>query len=88
MAHCDGVDEVIPLEGEEDLALALEMLDYDVRFVGEEYRDKPFTGRNICERRGIPIVYNRRDHGLSSASLRDRIFEAQVRPARKRASEA
>lgn len=88
VAHCDGVDEVIPLEGEEDLALALEMLDYDVRFVGEEYRDKPFTGRSICERRGIPIVYNRRDHGLSSASLRDRIFEAQVRPARKRASEA
>lgn len=84
VAHCEGVDEVIPLEGEADLSLALEMLDYDVRFVGEEYKDRYFTGKDVCERRGKPIVYNRRGHGLSSTSLRDRIFDAKVRPETKR----
>lgn len=74
---CKGVFNVIPLQGEQDLELALEMLDYDVRFVGEEYRDKFFTGKDICERRGIPIVYNRRQHKLSSTSLRERIAFAE-----------
>ena len=57
------------------------MLDIDVRFVGEEYRDKCFTGKNTCEKRGIPIVYNRRGHRLSSTNLRKRIFNAEVRSA-------
>ena len=81
LAHCDSVDEVIPLQGEADLELALEMLDIDVRFVGEEYRDKYFTGKSTCEKRGIPIVYNRRGHHLSSTALRKRIFNAEVRSA-------
>ena len=84
VSHCVGVDKVIPLEGERDLALALEILDYDVRFVGEEYKDKYFTGKDVCERRGKPIVYNRRKHDLSSTSLRDRILDAKVRSAAKR----
>lgn len=79
LANCNGVDTVIPMQGEEDLALALEMLDYDVRFVGEEYRDKHFTGKDICEKRGIPIVYNRRGHNLSSTSLRRRVLTAETR---------
>ena len=83
LEHCEGVDEVIPMQGEEDLALALEMLDYDVRFVGEEYRDKVFTGKDVCERRGKPIVYNRRGHNLSSTNLRKRVFDAEVKPTRK-----
>lgn len=82
LEHCEGVDEVIPMQGEADLELALWMLDYDVRFVGEEYRDKVFTGKEICERRGKPIIYNRRGHNLSSTNLRKRIFNAEVKEAR------
>jgi len=83
LEHCEGVDEVIPLQGEKDLALALEVLDYDVRFVGEEYRDKFFTGKDVCERRGKPIVYNRRGHSLSSTNLRKRVFNAEVKKERQ-----
>ena len=78
LSHCTGVDEVIPMQGEADLALALEMLDYDVRFVGEEYRDKEFTGKDICKKRGIPIIYNRRGHNLSSTNLRLRIRDSET----------
>ena len=74
---CKGVFNVVPLQGEQDLELALEMLDYDVRFVGEEYKDKYFTGKDICERRGIPIIYNRRQHSLSSTTLRKRVAYAE-----------
>ena len=41
------------------------------------YKDKEFTGRNICEQRGIEIVYNGRDHSFSSSSLRKRVAEAE-----------
>ena len=69
------VDEVIPLDGEKDLELALKSLPIDIRFVGADYIGKEFTGKEICERLGIKIFYNRRDHGLSSSELRERIKE-------------
>jgi len=42
----------------------------DVRILGEEYRDKEFTGKTICQSRGIKLYFNRRDHRFSSSSLR------------------
>lgn len=69
------VDEVIPLEGEEDLELAIKSLPINVRFVGEDYKDKEHTGRQLCADLGIPIIYNKRRHGRSSTSLRTRIEE-------------
>lgn len=67
------VDEVIPLSGESDLELALKSLPIDVRFVGEDYLGKDFTGKKYCEENGIKIIYNNRKHGLSSTELRERI---------------
>ncbi len=72
-----GVHSVVPLQGEQDLRLALELLDYDIRFVGEEYKDQFFTGKDICERRGKQIIYNRRQHNLSSTTLRQRVAYAE-----------
>lgn len=69
------VDEIIPLSGEDDLELALKSLPIDVRFVGEDYLGKDFTGKKICSDLGIVIKYNKRKHGFSSSSLRDRILK-------------
>lgn len=66
------VDEVVPLDGEADLELAIKALPIDVRFVGEDYKGKDFTGKSVCEELKIPIIYNRRAHGLSSSELRRR----------------
>ena len=49
----------------------------DVRILGVEYKDKAFTGKDICNARGIEIVYNGRDHSFSSSSLRKRVAEAE-----------
>ena len=41
------VDEIIPYQTEQDLLDILKMYDIEVRIIGEEYRDKDFTGKNL-----------------------------------------
>ena len=67
------VDEIIPYGTEQDLEDILSMYNIDVRIVGEEYRDKTFTGRAICNKRGIELYFNKRDHRFSSSDLRKRV---------------
>jgi glycerol-3-phosphate cytidylyltransferase len=71
------VDETVVYQTEKDLEDILLTLPIDVRILGIEYKDKGFTGENICIERGIEIVYNKRDHSFSSSSLRKRITEAE-----------
>jgi glycerol-3-phosphate cytidylyltransferase len=69
------VDEIIPYGTELDLEDILSMYPIDVRILGEEYRDKTFTGRAICNKRGIDLHFNKRDHRFSSSDLRKRVTE-------------
>jgi glycerol-3-phosphate cytidylyltransferase len=71
------VDEVVVYQTEKDLEDLLLILPVDVRILGVEYADKEFTGKQICNSRGIEIVYNGRDHSFSSSSLRKRVAEAE-----------
>jgi glycerol-3-phosphate cytidylyltransferase len=73
------VDEVVIYQTEKDLEDLLLILPVDVRILGVEYADKDFTGRDICNKRGIEIVFNGRDHSFSSSSLRRRVFEAEMK---------
>lgn len=70
---CKWVDQIVPYATEKDLEDILSSFHLDVRILGEEYRNKPFTGRQICEQRGIKLIFNKRDHGFSSSELRQRI---------------
>jgi glycerol-3-phosphate cytidylyltransferase len=67
------VDEVIPYTTEADLLQILSLYPIDIRFIGEEYILKDFTGRQLCEDLGIEIYYNSRKHNFSSSELRQRI---------------
>lgn len=71
------VDEIIPYATESDLEDILNMYDIDVRILGEEYREKEFTGKDICRKRGIELYFNRRDHRFSSSDLRKRVAEKE-----------
>ena len=71
------VDEVVVYQTEKDLEDLLLILPVDVRILGVEYADKEFTGKDICKKRGIELVYNGRDHSFSSSSLRKRVAEAE-----------
>jgi len=67
------VDEIIPYALEKDLEDILEMYEIDIRTLGEEYREKDFTGKDICKRRDIEIHFNKRDHRFSTTDLRQRV---------------
>ena len=64
------VDEIVPYESERDLEDIFSMLHIDVRVLGVEYKDKNFTGKDICNKRGVRIHFNKRDHRFSSTGLR------------------
>jgi glycerol-3-phosphate cytidylyltransferase len=71
------VDEVVVYQTEKDLEDLLLILPVDVRILGIEYADKEFTGKDICNRRNIKLIFNSRDHSFSSSSLRKRVVEAE-----------
>jgi glycerol-3-phosphate cytidylyltransferase len=72
------VDEIIPYATEEDLKDILSMYHIDVRILGDEYREKDFTGKEICKRRDIALYFNKRDHRFSSSELRRRVTESGI----------
>ena len=72
------IDEIIVYDTERDLEDLLMFLPITIRVIGEEYRDKPFTGKNICEDRGIKIFYNSRTHRFSSSELRQRTYQSEL----------
>lgn len=71
------VDEIVPYQTEEDVIDILELFQIDVRFLGEEYREKEFTGKDVCRKRGIELHFNKRDHRFSTSGLRKRVAKAE-----------
>ncbi|MFA7446208.1 MAG: adenylyltransferase/cytidyltransferase family protein [Flavobacteriaceae bacterium] len=75
---CKHVDEIVPYATEQDLEDILRSFKIDVRIIGEEYRDRNFTGRAYCEEKGIKLYYNQRDHRFSSSGLRKVVAEKEI----------
>ena len=72
------VDEIIVYNTEKDLEDMLMFLPISVRIIGEEYKDKDFTGKEICEDRNIKIWFNSRTHRFSSSELRQRTYQSEL----------
>lgn len=71
------VDEILVYETEADLIDILTMYHIDIRILGDEYRNRDFTGRDICKARDIDIYFNKRDHKFSTTSLRKRVAQVE-----------
>ena len=67
------IDEIVPYVSEQDLEDILRSFKIDVRIIGDEYKEKNFTGKEYCKQTGIEIYYNSRDHRFSSRSLKEQI---------------
>ena len=67
------VDEIIPYSGRDDMELLVASLHYDIRFLGDDYRDKVWDGKEIEEKLGITPFFLPRNHFLSSTELKGRI---------------
>ena len=67
------IDGYIIYETEEDLFNILIELHPQIRFIGEDWKNKDFTGKTL----DIPIFWTDRSHGYSTSELRQRIYEAE-----------
>jgi glycerol-3-phosphate cytidylyltransferase len=67
------VNEVIPYQTEQDVIDILQTLPIDVRILGKEYKEKDFTGKDVCNQRGVELYFNTRDHRFSTTDLRKRV---------------
>ena len=72
VAACRYVDETIVYDTEAHVLEILRCLDWDVRILGEEYRDRDFTGRDVTLDR---CHFNKRPHAFSSSELRERVVD-------------
>ena len=57
---------------EEQLLDLLRLGEFNVRFLGDDYKGKPFTGDDL----NIPIYYLNRDHGWSTTKFKKLISES------------
>ena len=65
------IDRIITYKTESDLYKILMDKKIDVRFLGDDYRDKSFTGDDL----NIPIHYLDRSHGWSTTKFKKLIAE-------------
>jgi len=78
LRYLDGVDDIIPYQGEKDLLNVIKTIPHDVRFVGSDYRGKDFTGRDFEESNGVKIYFLKRNHEYSSTKLKERVKENET----------
>ncbi|MCC7298597.1 MAG: adenylyltransferase/cytidyltransferase family protein [Bacteroidia bacterium] len=66
---CKYVDEVLEYNTEQELTDLLSNGNYQIRFLGEDYKGKPITAPNLVPE----IYYTNRNHGLSTSGYRKKI---------------
>lgn len=68
------VDDVVTYSTEADLVELLKSINPDVRIIGADWKGKKYTGHDLP----IKVVFNTRDHGYSTSSLRKRVYDAEL----------
>ena len=72
---CKYVDEVVVYATEKELIDLLLSYPIDVRILGDEYQNKPFTGKDI----DMEFYFNTRRHSFSTTELRQRVVDAEAK---------
>jgi glycerol-3-phosphate cytidylyltransferase len=67
------IDEIIPYQGRKDLELLASSLNYSIRFLGEDYKDKYWDGKDIESILNKTPYFLKRKHNLSSTELKRRV---------------
>jgi len=63
------VDEIVIYSSEEELTQIMEKRNFDVRFLGDDYKTKQITSPELCK----SIYFVNRDHGYSTSRIRNLI---------------
>ena len=68
------IKEIIPYQTEADLYDLIKNKKIDIRFLGDDYKNRDFTGSDL----NIPIHYLDRSHGWSTTKFKKMIAESIV----------
>ena len=60
------IDEIVSYSSEADLYRLISSRDIDLRFLGDDYKEKDFTGKDL----NIPIYFLSRSHGWSTTKFK------------------
>ena len=72
LSSLNQIDRIIPYKLETDLYELLSNLDINIRFLGDDYKNKPFTGDDL----NIPIHFLDRSHGWSTTKFKNKIAKS------------
>jgi len=63
---------ILTYNTEEELLFLIKSIDPDIRFLGDDYVDKPYTGYDL----GIPVHWINRSHGWSTTKFKQAIADS------------
>lgn len=68
------IDDVVVYKDEQDLAIKLELGFFDLRFLGDDYKNKEYTADYLP----VKVIYTDRSHGYSTTDLKKKISESYM----------
>ena len=68
------IDDILLYTTEDDLVMLLSELRPDFRFLGEDWIDKEYTGRQL----NIETIFLERDQDFSSTEFRKKLIESEI----------
>ena len=71
ISSCKFVDEVLEYNSEQELLNLLKTKNISIRFLGDDYKNKPITGADLK----MEIYYTNRSHGLSSSYYKNKLVK-------------
>jgi len=66
------IDDIKIYTYEKDLIELIKKNRFDIRFLGDDYINKDYTGSNL----NIPVIYISRDHGWSTTQFKNLIIKS------------
>ena len=72
------VDEVIPYQDKEDAATLIQSFNFDIYFLGEDYKDKEFENSDLLKSLKKEVFYLPRNHNFSSTNLKIRVVDKEM----------
>lgn len=72
------VDEVIPYQDKNDAATLIQSFNFDIYFLGEDYKDKEFENSDLLKSLKKEVFYLPRNHNFSSTNLKIRVVDKEM----------
>ena len=66
------IDKIYVYETEAELYNLIQIVNADIRFLGEDYKNKNYTGKDL----NIPVHWINRNHGWSTTKFKNKIYNS------------